>query len=243
MREDQVEGVVYFTGCFANYYNPEIGKAFVEVMERNQVRVFVAEQICCGMPIMANANYLKAKKNYEKIIKELYGMSEGKYPIVTTCPSCNMMLKKEGKAFFPLEEADYVSKNLYDSSEFLILLDSRGKLTREFGRLDLKVVYHNPCHLKVQNIDATVKLLSMVPGIELLGINRDCCGLGGSFGMKTKNYEISRKIAYKTWKMVEDLKVDAVITECGGCGLQISSKGGIKIYHPMELIRMAYSYS
>ena len=24
--------VVYFTGCWANYYGPDIGKAFVEVM-------------------------------------------------------------------------------------------------------------------------------------------------------------------------------------------------------------------
>lgn len=240
MREGKIDKVIYFTGCFANYYNPEIGKAFVEVMERNGLGVIVPEQICCGMPIMANANYEKAKKNFERIIKDLYGFSKSGYPILTTCPSCNMMLKKEGKAFFPMDEIDYVSRNLYDFSEFLILLDSRGGFNRDFGTLHLKIIYHNPCHLKVQNIDSTIRLLSFIPGLEVLSVNRDCCGLGGSFGLKSKNYRISRRIGDKIWKMIDDLKPDAVVTECGGCGLQISSKQGIRIYHPAELIRMAY---
>lgn len=29
--------VVYYPGCFANYYNPEIGKAFVFVMEKKRL--------------------------------------------------------------------------------------------------------------------------------------------------------------------------------------------------------------
>jgi glycerol-3-phosphate dehydrogenase subunit C len=65
--------------------------------------------------------------------------------------------------------------------------------------------------------------------------------MGGSFGMKRKNYPISYAIGSKVWKMVEELKPDAVITECGGCGLQISSKTGIRIYHPIVLVKMAYS--
>ncbi|MCS7280104.1 MAG: heterodisulfide reductase-related iron-sulfur binding cluster [Desulfobacterota bacterium] len=236
-----MDKVVYFTGCFSNYYDPEIAKSFVTVMEINEIEVLVPEQVCCGMPIMANANYKGAKRNFEKIVRSLFKASEGKYPIVTTCPSCNMMLKKEGKTFFPSAEANYVSSMIYDSSEFVMNLDLKRKLNRFFGRLELKVLYHNPCHLKVQNIDATIYVLKLIPGIEVIGINRDCCGLGGSFGMKRKNYPISYAIGTKIWRMVEELKPDAVVTECGGCGLQISSKRPVKIYHPMVLLNMAYS--
>ncbi|MCX7857248.1 MAG: heterodisulfide reductase-related iron-sulfur binding cluster [Deltaproteobacteria bacterium] len=241
MRKESMDKVVYFTGCFSNYYDPEISKSLVYVMEKNGIEVIVPGQLCCGMPMMANANFKGAKRNYTKIVRSLYEASKGTYPIVTTCPSCNMMLKKEGKAFFPSEEAEYVSQNIYDSSEFIVLLDLNNKLNKDFGRLELKVLYHNPCHLKVQNIEATLYVLKLIPGIQVLGINRDCCGMGGSFGMKKKNYPISSAIGKKIWKMVEDLKPDGVVTECGGCGLQISSKTPIQIYHPMVLIKMAYS--
>ena len=50
------EKIVYFSGCYANYYDPQIGKAFVEVMETNGIEVLVAEQKCCGMPMMSNGN-------------------------------------------------------------------------------------------------------------------------------------------------------------------------------------------
>jgi len=236
-----MDKVVYFTGCFANYYDPEIPKAFLYVMQKNGIDVIIPHQICCGMPMMANGNYKGAKKNFQKIMEFLYKASELKYPIVTTCPSCNMMLKKEGKAFFPSDEADYISQRIYDASEFLAFLDADNRLDKNFGRIDLKVLYHNPCHLKVQNIGATLHMLGLIPGIEVLGKNRDCCGMGGSFGMKRKNYPISYAIGSKVWKMVEELKPDAVITECGGCGLQISSKTGIRIYHPIVLVKMAYS--
>lgn len=233
--------VVYFTGCFSNYYNPEIAKALVFVMEKNGIDVIVPEQVCCGMPMMANANLKGTKKNFEKIVHLLFLASEKKYPILTTCPTCNIMLKKEGKAFFPSEEASYVSQNVYDSSEFVVMLESLGRLNKNFGSLKLNVLYHNPCHLKIQNIEATLKILEFIPGINVLATNRDCCGMGGSFGMKRKNFSVSYAVASKVWKMVEELRPDAVVTECGGCGLQISAKNNIKVYHPMVLLRMAYT--
>lgn len=236
-----MDKVVYFTGCFSNYYDPEISKAFLWVMEKNGIDVIVPDQACCGMPMMANANLKGAKKNFQKIVRSLFEASEKIYPIVTTCPSCNIMLKKEGKAFFPSEEANYISERVFDSSQFIMYLDSQKRLNKDFGRIEIRVLYHNPCHLKVQNMEDTLKLLKMIPGIHVLGINRDCCGMAGSFGMKRGNYSFSYLIGSKVWRMVEELKVDAVVTECGGCGLQISSKNKIRIYHPMVLLKMAYS--
>ena len=57
--------LVYYHGCFANYYNPDMGKSLVEVMERNGFEVIVPEQKCCGMPQMANSAVDAAKKNYD----------------------------------------------------------------------------------------------------------------------------------------------------------------------------------
>lgn len=233
--------VVYYPGCFANYYNPEIGKALVFVMEKNGFEVLVSEQLCCGMPMMANTNPKGAGKNFEKIVRSLYELSEGKYPIITTCPSCNMMLKKEGKGFFPSPEADYVSSMVRDASQFLVQLDREGRLNKDFGEMPLRVFYHNPCHLKVQGrTEDTLYLLRLIPGIEVVGSNYACCGMGGSYGMKEKNFALSREIGQRVWGLVREAEPDVVVTECGGCGLQIKAGTGVRIMHPMELLREAY---
>jgi glycerol-3-phosphate dehydrogenase subunit C len=232
--------IVYYTGCFADYYGPDIGKSFVEVMEKNGFEVIVPDTKCCGMPQMANSNLSGAKKNFDFNVKALAKAAQPGYDILSTCPSCNMMLRREGLPFFDSEEARFVSKNVYDACEYLLRLHGQGKLNTNFGELRLRVYYHNPCHLRVQNLTAAVDLMKMVPGIEVVGVNLNCCGMGGSYGMKIQNFERSQEIASKVWNEVKTANVDVVVTDCGGCGLQVQAGTGAKIMHPLMVLNQSY---
>jgi glycerol-3-phosphate dehydrogenase subunit C len=233
--------VVYYTGCWANYYGPEIGQAFVEVMRQNGFEVLVPEQKCCGMPMMANANLKGAEKNFQFIMKSLYAASSPGYDVITTCPSCNMMLRKEGRKFFDSEEAKYVSEHIFDADEYVLRLYRERRLNTNFGEVPLKVFYHNPCHLKVQGLTKEpLDLLKLIPGIEVVGTNYNCCGLSGSYGMKKQNYKRSVEIAQKVWEEAKKSGAEAVVTECGGCGLRIQEGTGLKILHPMVLLNQSY---
>jgi Fe-S oxidoreductase len=232
--------VVYFHGCFSNYYVPDTAKALVLVMEKNGFEVIVPEQKCCGMPMMANTNLKGAKKNFDFVVKSLAEAAAPGYDILTTCPSCNMMLRREGLPFFESEEAKFVADRVFDAGEYLLGLHRGGRLNTDFGELRLRIFYHNPCHLKVQNLNAAVALMKLIPGIEVAGMNMNCCGMGGSYGMKKQNYERSAKIANKVWEEVKAAHVDAVVTDCGGCGLQVQAGTGAKIMHPMVVLNKAY---
>lgn len=235
------EKIIYFAGCFANYYDPEIGKALIEVMERNGIEVVVPEQKCCGMPMMANSNVKGAAKNFNYDVKSLARAASPGYDIITTCPSCNLMLRKEGLPFFDSEEARFVSSHVYDAGEYLLRLYNQGRLDTHFREIPLKVFYHNPCHLKVQNITKEpVALLKLIPGLEVSRVNTSCCGMGGSYGMKKENYGLSVEIARKVWEEVKSTEEDRVVTECGGCSLQIEAGTGIKGVHPIILLNEAY---
>ncbi len=233
--------VVYFTGCFANYYAPETAKALVAIMEKNGCAVIVPEQACCGMPMLANGNSKGARKNFTFIVQSLARAAAPGYPIVTTCPSCNMMLRKDGPLFFASEEAEYVAEHLYDAEEYLLGLHRQGRLNKNFGTTSLKVFYHNPCHLQVQNIiQAPLDLLALIPGLSITGVNAACCGMGGSYGLKKLNYERSRQIAGKVWNEVKAAQADILVTECGGCSLQIQAGTGIPSSHPLVILNQAY---
>jgi len=234
--------VVYFSGCYANYYDPRIGEAFVEVMETNGIDVLVAEQKCCGMPMMSNGNIKGAKKNFNEIVRSLSQMAAPGLDIVTTCPSCNFMLKKDGLPFFDSEAARFVSGRVLNAPEYLVRLLRQGRLDTRFRETPLKVLYHNPCHLKVQGIRREpVALLELIPGISVSKVVDSCCGMGGSYGMKAAHYDLSVKIARKLWGEIEDAEVDRVVTECGTCMLQIEARQAAKkAIHPIVLMNEAY---
>ena len=233
--------VIYFSGCWANYYGPEIGKALVGVMKKNGFQVVVPEQKCCGMPMMANSNLKGAEKNFNFIMKSLYEAAHPDHDVLTTCPSCNMMLRKEGRKFFESPEAEWVSEHIFDADEYLLKLHKEGRLNTDFRPVPLKVFYHNPCHLKVQGLtQVPLDLLKLVPGVEVVGTNYYCCGLSGSYGMKKANYDRSVVIAQHVWDEAKKSGAEAVVTECGGCGLRIQSGTGLKIVHPMVLLSQAY---
>ncbi|RLB08193.1 MAG: hypothetical protein DRG50_00585 [Deltaproteobacteria bacterium] len=235
------EKIVYYAGCFANYYNPEIGKALIEVMKKSGIEVMFPEQKCCGMPMMANGNLKGAEKNVRFNFKSLALAASPGYDIITTCPSCNLMLRRESLAFFDTEEARFVSENIYDAGEYLMLLHRQGRLNTDFGKMPIKIFYHNPCHLKLQNItQEPVALLKLIPGLVVSRINTYCCGMGGSYGMKKNNYNLSAQIAKKVWGDVKASEADRVVTECGGCKLQIEAGTGIEAVHPLILLDEAY---
>ncbi len=240
-----VERIVYYPGCFANYYDPEIGKALIEVMRINGIEVIVPDWVCCGMPMLANGNLKGAAKNVKFNLESLSKAASPGYKIITTCPSGNLMLRKECLTFFDSDEARFVSENTYDAGEFLFKLHQRGRLSTNLGRIPLKVFYHSPCHLKVQNIiREPLTLLRLIPGVEISRVNTRCCGMGGSYGMKTTNYKRSVEIAKPSWEDIESLhrenKVDNIVTECGGCKLQLEAGTGIKSMHPIMLLDQAY---
>lgn len=233
-----MDKAVYYPGCFVNYYDPRTGQALVEVLEGLGLEVVVPKQLCCGIPMLANANLKGARKRFEELLRVLNEASEGGHPVVTTCPSCSLMLKKEGPEFFPELKGEV--PQVLDVFELLLQLQAEGRLGRPWGRLERRVFYHNPCHARAQGLTRqTLQVIRQIPGLEVVGTSFNCCGMGGSYGMKAVNFERSTFIARKVWGDVKASGVQTVVTECGGCGLQIGKGTGAEVFHPLLLVRDA----
>jgi glycerol-3-phosphate dehydrogenase subunit C len=50
-----VRKVALFASCLVNYQVTDVGKAAVQVLEKNGVHVVVPQQSCCGMPSLISA--------------------------------------------------------------------------------------------------------------------------------------------------------------------------------------------
>lgn len=234
--------IVYFIGCWGNYNAPQVGKALLRVMRRNQHEVVVPEQCCCGLPMMANANIRGAGRNFRKNVESLYRAAYPDGVVLTTCPSCNLMLRREGRIFFDSIKAQWIAEHTMDVGVYLLQLHREKRLDINFQEIPLRIFYKNPCHQQLQGlVQEPQDLLRLLPGLNLAGMSMECCGLGGSHGMKRPNYERSQQIAQKVWDDARQSKAEAGVTECGGCNMRIREGTGWQVFHPIELFDKAYS--
>ncbi len=241
MAEISDKKVAYYSGCFANYYYPQVGEATVEVLRKNGIEVIVPDQVCCALPMVSKGNIKGAYKNMEYNTKVLSRLVSDGYALVTTCSSCALFLKQDYPRLLDSEAAKQVSQNLYHITEYLLKLHELGKLNTDFQPISQTVFYHTPCHLKAQQINSpTVKMLQLIPGITVKKISEECCGMGGAYGYEKVNFELSKAIGSKLYSEIEENPTDRIVTDCGGCQLQIEAGTGRKVDHPIILVKEAY---
>ncbi len=235
--------VVYFHGCAANYYEPHVGRAAVEVLERNGFSVIVPEQVCCGLPLISNGFYEDARGRARRNAAVLATYARQGYRIVGTSTSCTHTIKAEYRELLDLrdEETETVAAATWDICEFLLELHEQGRLDTRFGRIDLPLPYHAPCQLRSHGIGLpALELLALVPGLRVADMDHDCCGIAGTYGLKREKYEIAMKVGEPLFRKVAASGAGMAACDSETCRWQIEKATGVRVRHPVEILADAY---
>jgi anaerobic glycerol-3-phosphate dehydrogenase C subunit len=236
--------VVYFVGCFARWVEPEIGRATVNVLTKNGVKVVVPDQDCCGVPMLGHGRLDLARKKMEFNLKKLSKFVTDGYDMISTCPSCSLSLKEDYVDFLNNKNAKLISEHTYDIGEYLMTLYNEGRLNMEFKEFHLpnSITYHSPCHLKAQEIGKpNWELLKKILKLNLKEIEDDtCCGMAGTYGLTNKNFDLSIKIGSNLFDQLNKINAGFVLTECPTCKIQIEQVMKTKVIHPIQILDMAY---
>jgi FAD/FMN-containing dehydrogenase/Fe-S oxidoreductase len=232
--------VLYFAGCFADYNDPLGEKsAAIEILERNGFEVEIPEYKCCGLAALSVGARMEAVECAQHNVNLL---KDSDLPIVTSAPSCGLMLKSEVPGLLPeWDSAKAVAKRVVDVHDFLWGLHGKGELAAPSGRLDKTVVLHPTCHLRAMGADRAARsLLKLIPGVSLVEIPERCCGMAGSFGMKAETYDLSQAIGRKVFADVEKSGAAVVTASNGTCRMHIAEGCGREVPHTLTLLREAY---
>lgn len=234
--------IAYFYGCFINTNEVDVGKATVRVLEANGIEVFLPYQECCGIPMLGNGDFEGARKMALKNIPSLLRTVRSGSDIIFSSTSCGHMIKHEYSHLLNIPDSEEVAKQTYDLFEYLLRLKETGNLNTRFKKIQIKAAYFAPCHLRSLGIGLpALEILRLIPGLKIDNIEADCCGLGGTFGFKKEKYEISQEIGKDLREAIDRLKPELVLTDCEGCRMQIRHLTGLKVLHPVQILRDALS--
>lgn len=233
--------VALFSTCTVNYHCTEIGRATVQVLEKNGVEVVLPEQQCCGMPYFDTGDVATIKRKAEANLRALEPWVRQGYDVISPVPSCSLMLKREYPELLKTDIARLVGTHTYDICEYLMKLKRQGNLNMEFTRRPLKIAYQIPCHLRDQNIGFKSKELMELTGATVEVIER-CSGHDGTWGVKAEFFDLSMKIARKVVNQVKEAQPDLVASDCPLAALQIdqASQAVRPTLHPIQIVKQAY---
>jgi glycerol-3-phosphate dehydrogenase subunit C len=235
--------VVFFHGCSTNYYEPRVGKAAVAVLEHNGFEVIIPDQVCCGLPMLSNAEFGAACQNAEKNIRSLIRYAKQGIPIVGTSTSCTLSLKSDYRHILDIDtpEARTVAENTYDICEFLLELADAGELQTDFQEVGLTLPYHSPCQLRAHNMGLpAIDLMEMIPGVNINHVQADCCGIAGTYGYKKEKYDIAMAVGKPLFDQVKSSGSKIAVCDSETCRWQIAHATKAKMIHPIELLAKAY---
>ncbi|MFQ5431848.1 MAG: (Fe-S)-binding protein [Nitrospinota bacterium] len=215
--------VAYFTGCMADRAFHDTARAVMEVLISAGVEIVLPKgEVCCGAPA-----YFAGDRDSAAAAAEVNLHAFNPYTvdyIVTSCATCGSVLKDIYPELLShrllaqklsekvIDFQQLVSEKLWDRLKF-----------KEANGNPLKVTYHDPCHLSrgLRVKDAPRDILSKLPGVEFVEMEKPCrcCGGAGSFCLKY--YDDALEIGRQKAESVMGSGADVVATACPSCRMQI----------------------
>ncbi|NYT11398.1 MAG: hypothetical protein GKC03_02465 [Methanomassiliicoccales archaeon] len=210
---------IYFPGCTGVYRMKGIFDGTKKILEEMGVSYSIPEGlICCGSPLM------RVGYDAEEVRTRNTELLDRK--VLVSCAGCYAALAN-----------DYEGVEV----EHIIELLARKAKEMALKPLNMKVAYHDPCHLgrEFGIYDEPREVIKAIPGVELIEFsenreNSRCCGGGG--GLRSWNPEKAAELARVRMSEAEEQGVDAVVSACPFCKLNLQAVTDIEVLDITELL-------
>ncbi len=236
---DGGQRVVLWPDTFTNLFEPDVGKAAVEVLDAAGFAVELPPAgLCCGRPLYDFGMLGPAKRALRKLLDAMSEPIVAGAPVVVLEPSCASVLRDELPKLMPRDEH---AKRLVSQTFLLDELLARYASDWAPPRLERRALVHGHCHQEaLMGIDGERELLSRA-GLDVEVLNSGCCGMAGSFGyLAGEPYEVSVRAGERVLlPAVRSASEDALVVADGfSCRTQITSATERRALHSAQVLAL-----
>jgi FAD/FMN-containing dehydrogenase/Fe-S oxidoreductase len=237
--------VAYFCDLFADYNDPELALTVERVLAAHGVNVALPDQRASGVPEMLYGYADRARQITAFNVRAALPLVKAGALVVSAEPTATLAFKVHYPDYLVSPDCSLVANATRDLGEFLVRqrLDHPESVPAA-GPLrsgSLRIGYHQPCHLKSQQVgNPSLELLREIPGVEVIDLSAGCCGMAGTFGLKTGTYDLSLAVGKPLFDRVAEVAPDLLASDCSTCRMQLSHATGVNVVHPVTLLAEAY---
>ncbi|CAO4141368.1 (Fe-S)-binding protein [Methylorubrum extorquens] len=240
-----------FVPCYVDAFEPEVGIATLELLERFGLTVeYPYDQTCCGQPMTNTGCHQEAAATEALFVKNFSGFDY----IVAPSGSCVHQVREHLTAIPQTDAVKHVRTRTFELVEFLHdVLKIEDLPWAEFPH---KVAYHSNCnalrgigHARPTELNRPffskpLNLLKKVKGVEIVDLTRpdECCGFGGTFSVFEP--AVSAKMGYD--KVTDQARAGAEYVVSADSSCLMHQKGcaerlgvGLKYIHIAQVLNGA----
>jgi FAD/FMN-containing dehydrogenase/Fe-S oxidoreductase len=232
--------VILWPDTFTNYFEPDVAKAAVEVLEAAGCSVELPRgHVCCGRPLYDFGMLDLARHRLEQTVEQLRDEIRAGVEVVGLEPSCVDVFRDELVNMLPDDEdARRLSKQTYS---FVELLTDR--LDWQPPTLAARAVVQGHCHHRAaeKTMHHDRELLDRL-GLDYEILDTGCCGMAGSFGYHAgRNYDVSVAVAEHSLlpKLREVGEDTLVIADGFSCRGQVEQLADRPALHVAQVVQRA----
>jgi len=234
--------VLYLLDTFARHHDPLLAQAFVAILERHGVGVFIdPRQVASGITLVSEGDVEGARSLARTNVRILAEAVRLGYRIVCTEPAAVTCITHDYPLLVEDDDMERIVAATTDATSYLWELHREGRLRLDFQPLPARVVYHAPCHIRARHATSPAEhLLRLVPGLTVEKAAHGCSGMAGTFGLAREHYRASLRIGLGLVNAVRSSGVDAGATECSACRIQMEQGTTKPTVHPVKVLAKAY---
>ncbi|HMF73783.1 MAG TPA: FAD-linked oxidase C-terminal domain-containing protein, partial [Flavitalea sp.] len=235
--------VYFFCDEFTNYYDVEIGKKAICLLEALGYEVMMPVHQESGRTFLSKGMVKKAKEIINRNIESLSAELDENTAITGVEPSAILTLKDE---YIDLasagnkQKAKALANKTFTIEEFIAAEYLKGHILKnQFTLKEKQIVLHGHCYQKALSSQGHSKtMLSLPENYKVEIIPSGCCGMAGSFGYEKEHFEISQRIGELIlFPFVRSLSGDTIVAAAGtSCRHQIKDGTNVKALHPVEIL-------
>ena len=227
--------VVLFDDTYANYFEPGVGMAAIDLLEGCGYEVILARAGCCQRPRLSKGLVRDAKRYGGRTLANLDVYANQGLPILCLEPSCASALADDLPDL--IDDVALGQRVATQVKMIDVFLDEQGVELKPVA--DHKnILLHGHCHQKALFGTQSIKrLYGRMPNAHCVEVDSGCCGMAGSFGYE--KYDLSMAVGEdRLFPAVRAASDDTTIVACGiSCRHQLSDACGVEAKHWVETVR------
>jgi Fe-S oxidoreductase len=227
---DRDADLAYFADTYYRYVRPSSVEPLMVALRRLGYRLSFPRQRDSGILLWEHGDLERLRSLAEENVSSLIREVEKGRRILTTSPASTLMLRSVYPRLLKTPDAFNVSRAVVDVCELLLeISETRPEV---LSLRERAVTVHSSCFS--QHLDLTGKLVKALEnlGAEVTSVRKECCGVGGVWGLLERNRPVSRRVAEL---LIPHLK-GPVVTYSETCQLQIAQLCGPSVYLPFEVV-------
>jgi len=258
INSERKESCLFLPDTFTHFFEPEIERAALDVLEACGVQVIKLPVFGAGRTLLSKGFLEPARQQAEHVLTEIRRADPtGQMAVIGLEPSEIYMLRDDITGLLPdkVEELQDLAARAWLIDEYLIRPDTKDSKMRIANAVKKdnfkpqeKILLHAHCYQKAQSpnadgyatgANASVELMRAV-GYEVDILATGCCGMAGAFGYESEHLDLSLQVGeLKLFPEIRE-RMEAGLSQVAAigtsCRSQIADGTGVNARHSIMYI-------